>query len=541
MSNKKKIPVFFEGTKYREETITERCLGIDATDAEGSTFLDTLGELIISQQKYGAKSVSKQVVLVRGGKDSECSFNFVGLMVLADTSFLVMPKYFRHKGNSEFYCSPESLQNGQQSSRKQDIDGAEGIFSFADASLVLDAIRTYLANDVEQADSYLPSDSHVKNRELSTWLWILEDFNQNGLYELKRRMQRKNGNGIIDWDRTIQLVDPLFTKRSGYPSPIYDQWWDVKRRVDEEALVRRIHAAVVAKIWSELNEIGICELLRFPEPDVIAEDLSVVGDKDYLVAIVRSQMSQEFMARNQRLLKAIEHYLIGEQSLTDGKPYYVGTTAFEFIWESALQRILGHQDFSIDKPQWQMSDGKDSVAGEDEDALSEDGVQGAPLRPDVIIRTDTELHIFDAKYYVPSWPLGDRKRITGQPGVNDIVKQYMYQVALEKYRKKRVFGFNAFLMPATIELSSGENPVSVEHKACTFLPFIPKYLRLVESPEQSDVAVKLKNIDIFLLDPTLVFEQYVGRQPHVGVLLDLIRDCLETDTTNAGTIKSKED
>ena len=44
---------------------------------------------------------------------------------------------------------------------------------------------------------------------------------------------------------------------------------------------------------------------------------------------------------------------------------------------------------------------------------------------------DGTFYIMDAKYYVPRWHIteGGEKRIERQPGVEDVVKQYMYYLA----------------------------------------------------------------------------------------------------------------
>ena len=72
------------------------------------------------------------------------------------------------------------------------------------------------------------------------------------------------------------------------------------------------------------------------------------------------------------------------------------------------------------------------------------------LTPDLISLYDTDngmcFGIFDAKYYNINL---DKNKVQGQPGVGDVTKQYLYQLAYNDFILKHGFTSvkNAFLMP----------------------------------------------------------------------------------------------
>ena len=68
------------------------------------------------------------------------------------------------------------------------------------------------------------------------------------------------------------------------------------------------------------------------------------------------------------------------------------------------------------------------------------------LVPDIIIIKGNQLSIYDAKYYKIKL---DEKEVKNQPGVGDITKQYLYELAFKEFAQEDELSINAnaFLMP----------------------------------------------------------------------------------------------
>ena len=96
----------------------------------------------------------------------------------------------------------------------------------------------------------------------------------------------------------------------------------------------------------------------------------------------------------------------------------------------------------IEHPVWELGGGLGRVVKD-------------TLRPDTISLTRDSFLIYDAKYYTPRVGKG---RISGQPGLESITKQYLYHMAykdfLEDFKITKVK--NIFIMPEEHEESRGE-------------------------------------------------------------------------------------
>ena len=107
--------------------------------------------------------------------------------------------------------------------------------------------------------------------------------------------------------------------------------------------------------------------------------------------------------------------------------------------------------------------------------------------------------IFDAKYYLLELEKG--KSLRGNPGVGDITKQYLYQLAYKDFIKAHNIAVvkNCFLMPA-------ENDKIVK-KGTVRMPMLE--------------ALNLENIQIRQLPATMMYEYYLTQRKMDIRLLDI--------------------
>ena len=147
-----------------------------------------------------------------------------------------------------------------------------------------------------------------------------------------------------------------------------------------------------------------------------------------------------------------------------------GTNSFNLVWEKVCAEVMDNQlqkpigglrlpvplaeqyrDMRhkklvdlIDKPQWSGS----SPGGEPFKKQAED-----TLIPDIvsIVNVDGtyQFIIFDAKYY--NIQLEYNKKLRGQPGIESITKQYLYQLAYQPFVEAHQIDTvrNCFLMPTS--------------------------------------------------------------------------------------------
>ena len=202
--------------------------------------------------------------------------------------------------------------------------------------------------------------------------------------------------------------------------------------------------------------------------DVKVEDF---GDKDYILYRLERELSEQFNTRKQHLLKTMHTYIANNKGAYDNDCLMVyGTTSFHKVWEEVCANVmqndlgntlhylskrdlgalhesyLAHKDKVlldiIDKPEWVSYSGVGSQNKPQEaDTLIPDIISILKIDND----NDKWFGIFDAKYYTVQFT----PKLAGQPGLGDVTKQYLYNLAykdfIEKHDFKRVW--NCFLMP----------------------------------------------------------------------------------------------
>ena len=328
---------------------------------------------------------------------------------------------------------------------------------------VLKVIKKY--NDKEQL-VYLfngEDENKIFNR-LAVSLHLLEEYFQYGLYTNQHDVIETNGEGEILWDKTINETFALIQNNRPYYVELQTQ-----NSVDDEMdYIKRLHECVLTQCTLELKETGILELFDIAEVELTSSRLDDFGDVDYIKYRLNQELRTQFVTRKQTLLKTIYTYIANEKAEQDNLNFSLyGTNSFNLVWErvcavnfgSVLNKKLHElpldlsEDYEsrknkklidiIDKPQWykqnpHVSDGKVDT-----------------LKPDLICIypcDDAEycFGIYDAKYYCIDFKeVNGNYKVTGQPGVGDVTKQYLYQLAYDDFITKQGYKYvqNMFFCP----------------------------------------------------------------------------------------------
>ena len=296
-------------------------------------------------------------------------------------------------------------------------------------------------------------------------LYLLQDYFDNGLYSNEKEIIETNGNGQILWNKIITHALP-FIKDS---KPYYFELKTKKRTGDENNFFRKLHQCILTECSKEiLGELSV--LFQIPKIELTMEKLSDFGDKDKLIYMINKELNVQFYTRKIRLLKAMAMYISQDDHKDKNDDFYAyGTKCFYRVWEDVCKNILGDQlntplnkilltvpeDFEenatlmdlIDKPKW----------ADNQDASFE---SKETLEPDIIRIRETSdeicFDIFDAKYYMITT---NGNNIMGNPRVQDITKQYLYQLAYQKLIKKldkKIKITNRFVLPKETSIEKVE-------------------------------------------------------------------------------------
>lgn len=299
---------------------------------------------------------------------------------------------------------------------------------------------------------------------LAVMLYLLNDYYENGLYTNTQDIIEEDGNGEILWDRTINETFAIIKDNR----PYYTTLLTKKRAIDDLDYFKRLHECILSYFSKELKEADLIELFDIVPVDLTDEGLDAFGDLDYILYRIENELNVQYITRKELVLKSIYAYLTHNSSLSDieGISFY-GTSSFNLVWEqicsavmdNQLQKDLGsldlpvplHADFVasnklislIEKPKW---------TGKSEGDKPFIKISKDTLKPDIISvgkkKDGFNFIIFDAKYYVIQ--LEENKKLQGQPGISDITKQYLYQLAFENFIKLHSIDSvkNCFLLPS---------------------------------------------------------------------------------------------
>ena len=417
-------------------------------------------------------------------------FSFVGVILLDDLVLLCHPKY---------------------------IDNDEK--PFEKLKTVIKVIEKY--NQKEQlVHLYNGEEESRQFNRLAISFHILHDYFENGLYSNQEEVVELNGEGEILWDKTINETFAFIKNNTPYYLDLYTH----DNTQNDFDFIRRLHAAIVSTCSRELNNERLLDLFALSEAELTEETLEDFGDVDYIKYRLEREIKNQFVTRKQNLLKTLYTYVSEQSSNQSDESFSLyGTNVFNLVWETAcgemfenmksepLKNLAERKLISLNE----HSDGKSSIS--DYIEIPEWIINGqsvsykGDLIPDIVtLRKEdsgnTAMYILDGKYYLLSVSDG---KLFGNPGIQDVVKQYVYNASLKSFIDTFQIGeiANAFLIPA-LESENAENQNYGE---------VP-YWTAQHSPFN-----ELPSVQIIKLQAQKVWDFYLGTQSDNAPIFNLIQ------------------
>ena len=417
--------------------------------------------------------------------DSDCLyvFTYVGIITCGSRIIKVYPKYL--------LSEEDHLESMKQ---------------------VLKVLEKYSRSEEQIVNVFNGDGDNRSFNMLAVILYLLNDYYEYGIYTNSEDIIEVNGDGDILWGKTIDESFALLQDNKPYYMELY-----TGRTVDDDMdYFKRLHECILTDCSEQLHEAQLDSLFDIDQIILSEEKLDDFGDTDYILERIQKELNIQFNTRRQILLKTLYAYVTQNRRLlenNDGISMF-GTTAYHAVWENVcaevfdnkLKTSLGKLNMSvplskeytpsdmlieiIEKPVWKGSDTEEKKASE-------------TLIPDLIsipkIGNEDYFLIFDAKYY--NLRLEKGKTLGGNPGVGDVTKQYLYQLAYKNFIKAHNIAIvkNCFLMPT-------------EKKE-----IINKGTAKMEMLE----ALGLENIQIRLMPAAMMYEYYLTQRKIDFTLLKL--------------------
>ena len=406
-------------------------------------------------------------------------FTFVGIMIVSGIVLKIYPKYI-FKSDTPLLQLKQILKVIEKQNKK------EQLIKFHIESL--------------ESTSY---------NLLATILYLYNDYNEYGIYTTTQDIFEVNGNGEINWDKTINETFTLISNKK----PFYPELITRKKIDDDNDYFKILHEVILTQCSKQLKKTGLLELFEFEELNLVEKKIDDLGDKDYVLNKILKELNVQFNTRKQLLLKTMYAYISCESDLGSNSAFSLyGTKSFHVIWENVCEEVFNNmlnkklselslplklkQEYNgnhklisiIEKPSWNNKHGE---------------FESDTLIPDLIsiYQDNNQEHkfiIFDAKYYTIKI---NGKSIIGQPGIESVTKQYLYQLAYKKFIDEHGFKKenirNCFLLPT--ENSEVEEYGSVSMEMLTTLGLEKIQVRLLPAEVIYSKYLKKTKFDINLL------------------------------------------
>lgn len=399
----------------------------------------------VKKSKPDYEDLSNQDIILidvlENTSDIEYVFDFVGVIALEKHVFKCYPKYI------------SSTSEPMQQLKK-----------------VLKVIKKY--NSKEQL-IYLfngEDDSKVFNY-LTVSLHLLEEYFLYGLYTNQQEIIETNGEGEVLWDRTINETFALIQNNHPYYVEL-----QTHNNVDNDMdYFKRLHECILSICSREFKQTGLLDLFDISDAELTDTSIEDFGEIDYILHRLQNEINIQYITRKQNLLKTLYTYLANYKTAeNDISLSMYGTNSFNLVWERVCTNNFGSildesleniekkhylplalaEEYKktkkrklisiIDSPVWHMN--TPDVYDDRVDTLKPDLICSYPCNDD----RDFCFGIYDAKYYLIKFKkLESGWKVTGQPGVADVTKQYLYQLAYDEFITKQGFRYvqNMFFCP----------------------------------------------------------------------------------------------
>ena len=396
-------------------------------------------------------------------------FTFVGVISIAGRILICYPKYL-----------------------------SKGIDPNEDMQQIIKVLEKY--NSREQIIKLFNDSTEGKEFNLlAVLLYLLQDYDEYGPYNNTEDIIEHNGTGEILWDRTINDTFAFISNNR----PFYPVLKTHKRVTNEFDYFKRLHDCIVTQASKELDAAHLLDLFELSGVDVSDELVDDFGEKDYILYRIEKELATQFNTRKQLVLKTMYAYIAHNAHLFDLDGIsFIGTNSFNLVWEDVCKKILNDKletklkSLGISLDAKYTSDEFDNGDCKLLDVIEKPlwsitGVRAsATLKPDIVSIDKGRFIIFDAKYYNPVLEQGLPPK--GQPGIESITKQFLYQMAYQEFiNLNGLSPINCFIIPTA-------DPQADIYKGHVEMSFL------------RNKEFKLENIQVRLLPVHEAYEKYLS-------------------------------
>lgn len=432
---------------------------------------DSLAEILSAFQTKLPTGVKKE-------KNCDYSFTAVGLVLINGNIIKCFPKYWEEYDANRFKQLIKVIERYKKVTTSNDLNAP---FS-------------------EKENEY---------DVLSMMLYLLRDYYENGLYSNEQSIIEINGTSYVLWDKTVNEITALISGGR----PFYPDTYTRKRIDDEQDFIKQLHKCVLTKCSKELEDAELINLFDLDAVELSDKDISDFGDTEYILDCLQREINIQFNTHKQELLNALYVYISEDKHLSDCCfQTNLMVAKFDLVWEDVCKTVFNNRlESTLDNLAPQTpNQSLDTFFTNKHKKLKElvdypywsnYGTSKYTLILDTVCFDKDCFVILDAKYYCPN------KIDSGMPGVEDIAKQYLYQLAFRNFYTLQGFKSvkNCFLFP--------ENGDIVVDKGYAELKFLKELLLVTKNANSiQEDNIQLENIQVRFVPTDKLYTLYLSGQ-----------------------------
>lgn len=319
------------------------------------------------------------------------------------------------KGNDIFFHYPQAY----------DFDIESKNVSFD----IIDLLQTISISKSRSQDSSSINNEYRDNDgfALYSYIWIINDYLQNGFYVNREKEYKVNQTGRINWKKTMQMQPIVSNGNIIYKDMV------VETKNKSDNILVDIHKYCVKK---SLSFIGWLFNL---DPEMVEFNQT---ENDYIkslyLSIIQKELDNTFDDNKKMRLIHFKNVITGLDISSNNDEFVYGVDTYYSIYEKMIDSIFGNnKNYKDINPigRWHI--------------LSNDifeSYNSSKLRPDTILIEKNNMFILDAKFY----NYGVTGKIDDLPETTSIQKQITYGDYIktnldETFNIEKIY--NAFLIP----------------------------------------------------------------------------------------------
>lgn len=317
-------------------------------------------------------------------------------------------------GNHINFYYPESYHIDKENYKRND---------FIDLLNTISLAKKHSKECLDANNKHNIGDEHA----LLSYIWIIEDYLNNGLYISNEKVFKANQGGRINWKRTLRQQPIVSNNRIIYKDYIAE----VKSQ--QETVLTEAYRYCLKKSVMLIGWIyGLFQDCK--------KELKVEKGKEllYLNAINKEQ-SSIFNDEKHTRLNHMEKIIIGLDEIVDDNRIVYGVDNYNYVFEKMIDCIFGNENTSDYYPSffWKLKYSKKKQAG-------------PTIRPDTIMKhksgdsTVESIYIIDSKYY--RFGSLDWTNTKGLPEASSIIKQITYGKYVKSINPDKDV-YNVFILP----------------------------------------------------------------------------------------------